>query len=144
MFKRKITKVTKLEMERMRSKKSLKELLCSSCSNEYVMVTQTTGSVICPNCVIKMVGGTGIKPKKNPLDKRPRGWHFKDRYVSNLGKKYIKGKEVEFFPEDNNKENKITNKPTEIPIKQIKKVKKNTITTDIPKRKRGRPPKNKN
>lgn len=98
---RKVTAEESYEL--FRRKKERVNLSCS-CGTVVERLDADTASVICSSCVQTMVPAPS-KPKHIAdanKEKRPRGWHFKKKYVSPSGKVYSFGKEVK-MDENTNK-----------------------------------------
>jgi hypothetical protein len=71
-----------------------KSLVCRECNVIAITVSSDIGAVVCAYCVQRQVGPPeNIKPK-NPGEKFPRGWHFKQRYVHTDGRVFCKGVEI--------------------------------------------------
>ena len=95
MLKRKITKATSAVKKFLKSGKSPKKLiLCKVCDTIEVEVSFDTVAVTCAYCVQRQVAPPeGIKPKSD-VEKFPRGWALKARYVHIDGRVFEKGKET--------------------------------------------------
>lgn len=95
MLKRKITKVTKEVRKFLKSGKNLTKILsCKVCDTSQVEVPFDIGAVTCARCVqLQVAPPEGIKPKSD-VEKFPRGWALKARYVHIDGRVFEKGKET--------------------------------------------------
>ena len=95
MLKRKITKVSSSVKALLKSGKSPKKFLtCKECDNVEVEVSFDTAAVTCAYCVQRQLPPPqGIKPKSD-VEKFPRGWALKQRYVHIDGRVFEKGKET--------------------------------------------------
>jgi len=112
MLKRKITKVSSSVKALLKSGKSPKKFLtCKQCDTVEVEVSFDTGAVTCAYCVQRQVAPPeGIKPKSD-VEKFPRGWALKARYVHIDGRVFEKGKETgEVETPKPKKEKKVTEK----------------------------------
>ena len=95
MLKRKLTKVSSSVKALLKSGKSPKKfLLCKECDNVEVEVSFDTAAVTCAYCVQRQLPPpVGIKPKSE-VEKFPRGWALKARYVHIDGRVFEKGKDT--------------------------------------------------
>ena len=95
MLKRKLTKVSSSVKALLKSGKSPKKFLtCKECDKVEVEVSFDTAAVTCAYCVQRQLPPpVGIKPKSE-VEKFPRGWHFKQRYVHTDGRVFCKGVET--------------------------------------------------
>jgi len=71
-----------------------KTLICKECNIVTVVVSHDIGAVVCAYCVQQQVGPPENSKPKNPGEKFPRGWHFKQRYVHTDGRVFCKGVET--------------------------------------------------
>lgn len=88
MIRRKIKKFTGT-LSRARK---TKELPCRECREEYVEVTADIGSVVCADCVQKMIVAPPA-PKVPVGEGFPRGWHLKLHFVAPDGRIFVRGQE---------------------------------------------------
>jgi hypothetical protein len=115
MLKRKITKVSSSVKALLKSGKNPKKfLLCKECDTVEVEVSFDTAAVTCAYCVQRQLPPPiGVKPKSE-VEKFPRGWALKARYVHIDGRVFEKGKETgEVVTPDvptSKKEKKVTKK----------------------------------
>lgn len=95
MLKRKLTKVSSSVKALLKSGKSPKKfLLCKECDKIEVEVSFDTAAVTCSYCVQRQLPPPeGIKPKSD-VEKFPRGWALKTRYIHIDGRVFEKGKET--------------------------------------------------
>ena len=95
MLKRKITKVSSSVKALLKSGKSPKKFLtCKECDKVEVEVSFDTAAVTCAYCVQRQIPPPeGIKPKSD-VEKFPRGWALKARYVHKDGRVFEKGKDT--------------------------------------------------
>ena len=95
MLKRKLTKVSSSVKALLKSGKNPKKFLtCKECDNIEVEVSFDTAAVTCAYCVQRQLPPpVGIKPKSE-VEKFPRGWALKARYVHIYGRVFEKGKET--------------------------------------------------
>ena len=71
-----------------------KTLVCRECNLIEITVSNDIGAVVCAYCVQRQVGPPENSKPKNPGEKFPRGWHFKQRYVHTDGRVFCKGVET--------------------------------------------------
>ena len=116
---RKRRRTSKVDARTLRSKQSFKTLSCSKkgCTQE-VQVDKEVVSVICWECVQKMVGidPKFLRPAKKVVKTPtgfPRGWHLHKRFVHSNGCVFDFGKENEAL--------KDTLPPTEIKVNTLTK-----------------------
>jgi len=127
MIRRKIQKVS-VELKKSYRKGMRKYLICKECNFHEVLVSFEVGSVICGNCVQKMVGApAGITPKSTE-EKFPRGWALKARYVHTDGRVFVKGKATDEVvqPEPKAERKKVKKVVTKKQITRTVKKKKTT------------------
>ena len=75
-----------------RREKGRKWLDCKVCGIDGGMVGMDISAFTCARCVAQQTAPPEARPVVT--EKRPRGWHFMDRYVSPSGKIYHRGVEV--------------------------------------------------
>jgi hypothetical protein len=115
MLKRKVTKVSSSVKALLKSGKNPKKFLtCKECDKVEVEVSFDTAAVTCSYCVQRQLPPPqGIKPKSD-VEKFPRGWALKARYVHIDGRVFEKGKDTGevVTPEEPNpkKEKRVTKK----------------------------------
>lgn len=95
MLKRKVTKVSSSVKALLKSGKNPKKFLtCKECDKVEVEVSFDTAAVTCAYCVQRQLPPPqGIKPKSD-VEKFPRGWALKARYVHIDGRVFEKGKDT--------------------------------------------------
>lgn len=133
--KKKIISANTLDMY---TKANLKWLDCKECGISGGYVSQNVKAYTCSSCVSDQVSPPEEKAK--PEEKRPRGWHFMDEYISPSGKIYHKGVEINESISSNTR-----NVAGDVGgSKKSRKSKKDIgeDNTSTAPRKRGRPPKN--
>jgi len=94
----KLRRATSKKHARQVMKTGKQWLLCSKCQGAEMEVLGDVSSVICSDCVQRMVPPPEQKTIKAHLDsngeKFPRGWHLKKRFVASDGTVYERGKKV--------------------------------------------------
>ena len=92
------------------------DLMCKyGCGTFVENLPSDVAAVTCWRCVVRMVEPpVQYQRAAAPTEKRSRGWHLKENYVSPSGKVYSFGKEVE-----NHVEIITTDKTTEKPSKKL-------------------------
>lgn len=97
-----LRRMNKKNTGKIRSSRETQYLLCKTCKREEVEVAEDVISVVCGDCVQRMLVSPTIVEKKPIGERFPRGWHFKKRYVHNDGRIFCKG--VDTGESDNVKE----------------------------------------
>lgn len=95
--KRSIKKVTQQELNRIKDRKyNVPKSLECECGAIVENVSYDAKSVECWKCVAKQVAPPHnyVSEKDSKKEKKPRGWHFMDEYISPSGKVYHKGELV--------------------------------------------------
>jgi hypothetical protein len=130
---KKVTEESK-KLDRLLLDKGAKAVECS-CGRLVEYCPANIKSVICSHCVQKLIAPPdNIGTKTMPTEKRQRGWHLKENYVSPSGKKYRYGVEIDENIEENQTILSESNKDT------LSQSDNSSDISDPPiKRKRGRP-----
>ena len=99
LHRRSIKKVTQKELDRMneRRKGYISKSLECACGAIVENVSFDAGTVECWRCVAKQVAPPHnyVSAEKRNEEKKPRGWHFMEEYISPSGKVYHKGRLVD-------------------------------------------------
>lgn len=96
--KRSTKKITQAELDQIldKRKRGPKSLECE-CGAIVENVSHDAGAVTCWRCVSRQVAPPHnyVSVEKRNEEKKPRGWHFMEEYISPSGKVYHKGRLVD-------------------------------------------------
>ena len=113
-------------------------LLCSKCLADEVLVGADVSSVICADCVQRLVPAPEVKVPKKIAEGHgefPRGWHLRKRYVAPDGTVYERGKPAG----ENNSTGTKSDKPAAKSGRPRGRPKRGSAVPTTAKRPRGRP-----